>query len=324
MPPVIANISCAGSEPFPALLHRGRATALTHWKHTSLANVGSMTTLLEQWATHARPLRWLGSSTEAHETIASHGVNIEDVTVHAPVQRGQVYCTIGNYRAQVLQAALDTDDGPGGARAESRKTATLAAIGKRRENGSPYVCMKGSACIAGPYDRLHVDDDLTTLDWEVEVGVIIGRTAWKVDRATALDHVAGYCVVNDITLRSKVFRADPQILGTDWLQSKARPGWLPTGPWLVPVWDVPDPAALHLQLKLNGAVMQDGFANDMIFDIAEQIAYISQHTRLEPGDLLCTGSPAGFGSHHGRYLQAGDIMEASIDGLGMQRVVCVP
>jgi 2-keto-4-pentenoate hydratase/2-oxohepta-3-ene-1,7-dioic acid hydratase in catechol pathway len=224
----------------------------------------------------------------------------------------------------VLEAALDADDGPTGARAESRKTATLAAIAKRQQSGQPYVCMKGSACIAGPYDRLEVGEALTTLDWEIELGVVIGRTAWKIDRSAALDHIAGYCVVNDITLRSQVFRTDPQIMGTDWLQSKARPGWLPAGPWLVPAWEIPDPAALQLQLKLNGALMQEGAASDMIFDIAEQIAYLSQHTRLEPGDLLCTGSPAGFGSHHGRYLRAGDVMEAEIDGLGVQRVVCVP
>lgn len=324
MSAVLVNISCAGAAPFPALLHRDRAVALTYWQHTSLAGVGSMAGLLEQWPAHAPTLKRLAASAEALDTIASQGVKLEDMTIHAPVHRGQVYCTIGNYRAQVLEAALDADDGQDGARTASRKTATLAAIAKRRDSGSPYVCMKGSACIAGPHDPLHVGADLATLDWEVEVGVIIGRTAWKVDRAAALDYVAGYCVVNDITLRSKVFRTDPQIMGTDWLQSKARPGWLPTGPWLVPAWDVPDPAALHLQLKLNGTIMQDGFASDMIFDIAEQIAYLSQHTRLEPGDLLCTGSPAGFGSHHGRYLRAGDIMEAGIGGLGTQRVVCVP
>lgn len=112
-------------------------------------------------------------------------------------------------------------------------------------------------------------------------------------------------------------------MGTDWLQSKAHPGWLPAGPWLVPGWDVPDPAALRLWLRLNGQVMQDGCAADMLFAVAEQIAYLSRHVPLMPGDLVCTGSPAGFGSHHRRFLQPGDVLEAGVTGLGAQRVACI-
>lgn len=324
MLPVLVHISRAGEAPFPALLLRDRALALAHWHDTPLRDAHAMATLVRDWPLYAEALRQLCAAPATAEAIAHHGVTFSQFQVHAPVAPGQVYCTIGNYRAQLLQAALDGGDGPTGPQAAARQAAVEAAIAARRHDGAPYICMKGSACVAGPHDDLAVPDELDTLDWEVEIGVVIGRTAWRIERAAALDHVAGYCVVNDVTLRSKVFRADPSIMGTDWLQSKARPGWLPTGPWLAPVWNIADPGTLDLSLRLNGELMQSGNAADMLFDIAEQIAYLSRHTRLEPGDLLCTGSPAGFGSHYGRYLRPGDLMEAGVSGLGVQRVRCVP
>jgi 2-keto-4-pentenoate hydratase/2-oxohepta-3-ene-1,7-dioic acid hydratase in catechol pathway len=283
-----------------------------------------MASLMQDWELHAPVLAQLCAAPATLDAIEAHGLPVAALHIHAPVAPRQVYCTIGNYREQLMEAALDAGDGPAGPEAPARRVATLAAIEKRKREGTPYICMKGSVCVAGPYDDLQVDNELTTLDWEVEIGVVIGRTAWRIDRASALEYVAGYCVVNDLTLRSKVFRSDPQILGTDWLQSKARPGWLPAGPWLAPAWNVPDPGSLRLQLQLNGETMQSGAASDMVFDIAEQIAYLSHHTRLEPGDLLCTGSPAGFGSHHGRYLRPGDIVQAAVEGLGRQRVQCTP
>lgn len=322
MPPVLVNASAAGCTPFPALLHDEHVLALTYWKTAGLRNTQSMATLLQDWEENGPALKSLCSAAATLDAIKTHGLPGAALRFHAPIAPGQVYCTIGNYRAQLLEAALDADDGPAGAKAGARQAATLAAIDKRRREGTPYVCMKGSASVAGPYDDLQVDADLATLDWEVEIGVIIGRSAARIDPDSALEYVAGYCVVNDLTLRSRVFRSDPQLLGTDWLQSKARPGWLPAGPWLVPAWNVQDPSSLQLRLQLNGETMQNGTAEDMVFDIAEQIAYVSRHTRLEPGDLVCTGSPAGFGTHHGRYLRPGDVIEAMIEGLGAQRVLC--
>ncbi len=324
MLPVLVNISSARGAPLPALHHGERVLALSHWKDTSLCRADTVAVLLQDWVLHAPTLTRICADPASADTIARQGVPVQEVRLHAPVAPGQVYCTIGNYQAQLLEAALDADDGPAGPKADARQAAALAVIAQRKRGGTPYICMKGSACIAGPYDDLQIAEGDATLDWEVEIGVVIGRTAWRVERSRALDYVAGYCVVNDLTLRARVFRTDPHLLGTDWLQSKARPGWLPAGPWLAPAWNVPDPSALRLGLQLNGASMQSGAASDMVFDIAAQIAYLSQHTRLEPGDLLCTGSPAGFGSHHGRYLRPGDLIEAGIDGLGTQRVRCVP
>lgn len=324
MQPVLVNASIAGCRPFPALLQDDHALALRHWAGSGLAGCDRMDEFVEAWSSNAPVLRDLCAAPATTDAIVTHGVGIEALRMHSPVVPRQVYCTIGNYCSQVVEAAVDADDGPTGPSAVQRRTAALAALQARRQDGEPYVCLKGSECVAGPNDTLHIPPDMTTLDWEVEIGVVIGKCAWQVDSATALDHVAGYCVVNDLTLRARIFRQDTKLLGTDWIQSKGRPGWLPTGPWLVPAWAVPEPSRLRLWLRLNGTTMQHGEASDMLFTIAEQIAYLSHHTRLQAGDLLCTGSPAGYGSHYGRYLKPGDTIEAGVDGLGSQRVVCIP
>jgi len=323
MAPVLLNVSIAGCCPFPALLHDGRVLALSWWRDSAPGEVERIEPLMARWSALAPWLRSIGESAAARQAIAAHGTPLDRLRVHAPIVPRQVYCTIGNYRSQVIEAAVDADDGPDGAGAPARRDAALAMLERRRRDGAPYICLKPASSVSDPGAELAIAPGLSTLDWEVEIGVVIGRSAWQVDRARALDHVAGCCVVNDITLRERVFRDDPPLLGTDWLQSKGGPGWLPVGPWLVPAWDVADAASLRPWLRLNGVTMQDGLASDMVFGIAEQIAYLSRHTRLNPGDLLCTGSPAGFGSHHRRMLRAGDIVEAGIDGLGTQRIVCV-
>ena len=323
--PVIVNVSAAGCRPFPALLWAGRVLALAHWAERglpALCGLDDMACLLQRWASLDVILQALCGDAATPDAIVAQGTPLGALRVHAPLAPRQVYCTIGNYRCQWIEAALDADDGPAGPQAPARRAAAEAAIGSRQRTGEPYVCLKAPASVAGPADALPVPPEQATLDWEVEIGVVIGRPAWQVTPERALQFVAGYCVVNDITLREKIFRQDPKLLATDWLQCKSRPGWLPAGPWLVPCWDVPDPSQLRPWLRLNGELMQSGSARDMVFGIGEQIAYLSRHVRLEPGDLLCTGSPAGFGSHHRRFLRPGDLVEAGIDGLGAQHVCC--
>ena len=323
MKPVLLNVSIAGCRAFPALLHNGRVLALAFWKDTGLDGIESGEQLVKRWHQLVPTLIAVCESSETPALIAASGVALEACRVHAPVVPRQVYCTIGNYQAQLIEAAADAADGPSGPQATARREAAVAMLRRRRLEGAPYICVKPTSSVADPFAELAVSSDQPTLDWEVEIGVVIGRAAWQVPPDRALEHVAGYCVVNDITLRERVFRPDPPLLGTDWLQSKGGPGWLPVGPWLVPSWNITDPTALRPWLRLNGATMQQGCASDMVFGVAEQIAYLSQHTRLEPGDLLCTGSPAGFGSHHQRFLRPGDVVEAGVDGLGSQRILCV-
>jgi len=323
MSPVLLNVSIAGCHPFPALLHNGRLLALAWWKASEIREIGSVEQLIKRWQHVGPALQAVSESPDTIACIAAHGAALEACRIHAPVFPRQVYCTIGNYRAQVIEAAVDAGDGPSGPQVVERREAASAMLDRRRREGAPYICVKPTSSVADPFAELAVSPALQTLDWEVEIGVVIGRSAWQVEPERALEHVAGYCVVNDITLRERVFRPDPPLLGTDWLQSKGGPGWLPVGPWFVPAWDIRDPGSLRPWLRLNGATMQQGSASDMVFGIAQQISYLSRHTRLEPGDLLCTGSPAGFGSHYRRFLRAGDVVEAGVEGLGSQKTLCV-
>jgi len=324
-PIVLVNVSTAGCKPFPALLCSNRVMALEYWAGytRTLHGTDQMSTLLQHWTANSALLKVLCTDVEVAAAIAERGMPLHLFHVHTPVMPRQVFCTIGNYRCQLVESALDADDGPGGPLAPSRRAAIEAEIVTRRRSGEPYVCLKSNVSVAGAYDELCVPPDLHTLDWEVEIGVVIGRPAWQVRVDEAFEYIAGYCVVNDITLREQIFRQEPKAFGTDWLQSKSRPGWLPTGPWLVPSWSAPESTQFRPWLRLNGELMQSGSASDMVFNIDEQIAYISRHTRLDPGDLVCTGSPAGFGSHFNRYLRPGDVVEAGVDGLGAQRVLCI-
>ncbi|WP_244201277.1 fumarylacetoacetate hydrolase family protein [Paraburkholderia rhynchosiae] len=323
MLPVLINVSFAHCTPFPALSTETHALALAYWAPLGLRGTGCIETFLREWDANAALLKQISHDAATFDAIVEDGMPLSSFRMHAPVAPRQVYCTIGNYRRQLLEAALDAGDGPDGPGASARRAVLLDSIEPRRSDGAPYICLKGAVCVSGPNDRLSISRDLTTLDWEVEIGVVIGRSVAHVSAEDALHCIAGYCVVNDITLRERVFRQDVPAVGTDWLQSKSRPGWLPAGPWMVPAWNVADASQLRLWLRLNGSAMQDGVANDMIFSIGEQIAYLSSVTRLEPGDLICTGTPAGLGSHYGRYLRPGDLVEAGVEGLGSQRVLCV-
>jgi 2-keto-4-pentenoate hydratase/2-oxohepta-3-ene-1,7-dioic acid hydratase in catechol pathway len=309
----LARLSVAGCTPFLALVSGDRMQPLQRWRSAAgeaLRGTGSSAALLADWPHNAALLR--------HATLGAGAAPLAGFKVHAPLQPRHVYCTIGNYRAQVLEAALDAEPPGTAASRQARRDAVLAGLDQRRASGEPYAVVKPTSTLSDPYGPLAVPPDQQTLDWEVEVGVVIGRTARHVPAAQALSCVAGYCTVNDITLRQRLFRTDLPAMGTDFLQAKGGPGWLPVGPWWVPAEAVPDPASLRLQLRLNGTPMQDGRADDMVFGIAEQIAYLSRHVQLEPGDLVCTGSPAGFGQHHRRFLHPGDRLEAEVIGLGAQ------
>ncbi len=304
----LARLSVAGCLPFPAVVCGDRALPIAAVRDLlGLRGGASIDALLAHWS-HDEPL--LASI----DTRLPAGALRSNFNVLAPLAPTTVYCTIGNYRSQVVEAALDADPA-------TDVEALHQALDRRRRDGDPYVALKPACAVAGPFAPLAIDAALKTLDWEVEIGAVIGKPTRHVTAAAALQHVAAYCTVNDITLRERLFRTDPKAMGTDFLQAKGGPGWLPVGPWLVPARQVPDVAALRLTLKLNGSTMQDGLASDMLFGIAEQIAYLSRHVQLQPGDLVCTGSPAGFGIHHGRYLGPGDVLEAEVEGLGAQRTL---
>jgi 2,4-didehydro-3-deoxy-L-rhamnonate hydrolase len=312
---VLAQGRQPGGTSLPWLVHGTSALPLRSWQGAlPFAGAESVTSLLANWAAHAAALRAVTTSAGTARLISSDGIDLRSLALEAPVRPGQLFCTIGNYRGQVIQAAEDAGDGrPDEARSEAE-----AAIAVRRARGEPYVCLTSPARVTGPTATVRASEP--TLDWEVEIAAVLGAGGRHVPPGTAAGLVAGYCTANDLTIRARVARPDVPALGSDWLQSKGGPGTLPLGPWFVPAWQAGDIASLRLRLWVNGELMQDALAQDMIFGVGEQVAYLSRHTALRPGDVLCTGSPAGFGSHYGRYLRPGDRVSAEVSGLGRQDI----
>jgi len=237
-----------------------------------------------------------------------------------PVQPvGPILAAGANYREHIIQMSVAHGLGAEGASPERLRAESAAALDERVRTGDPYIWTGLPSAVSGAYDDIRLPDVGTDVDWELELGVVIARTAHRVSVERALSYVAGYTIVNDLTVRSLVPRDDMAKIGTDWFRAKNQPGFFPTGPWLVPARFVPDLSALQMRLTLNGQVMQDATTGDIAFDVPALLSYASSMAVLQPGDLLITGSPAGNGSHWKRFLAAGDVVEATIDGLGTQR-----
>ena len=232
-----------------------------------------------------------------------------------PVQPvGTIIAAGANYREHVIQMSVAHKLGAEGADAQQLAADAAAEIDERGRTGDPYVWTGIPSAVCGAYDDVQLPDVGGNIDWELELGVVIGRKAHRVAAEDAFDYVAGYTIVNDVTARALVPRNDIAMMGTDWFRSKNQPTFFPTGPYVVPTRFVPDPAKLRIRLSLNGQLMQDALADDLLFDIPSLIAYASSVAVLQPGDVLITGSPAGNGSHWGRFLRDGDVMEAEISG----------
>ncbi|MBX6354270.1 MAG: fumarylacetoacetate hydrolase family protein [Micromonosporaceae bacterium] len=186
----------------------------------------------------------------------------------------------------------------------------------------PVIFYKAPNTVVGPYDEVRIPRGSRRTDWEVELAVVIGRTArYLQSPADALDHVAGYAVSNDVSERE--FQVDRS--GGQWSKGKSCETFNPLGPWLVTPDEVPDPQDLPLRSWVNGEPRQDSSTKDMIFGVAHLVWYLSQFTVLEPGDVLNTGTPQGVAlSGRFPYLTAGDVMEVEVAGLGRQRNPLVP
>ncbi|MEE2943971.1 MAG: fumarylacetoacetate hydrolase family protein [Pseudomonadota bacterium] len=180
----------------------------------------------------------------------------------------------------------------------------------------PVIFAKATSAICGPNDNIEIPRGSTATDWEVELGVVIGKEAKYIDEADALDHVAGYCVINDLSERDFQLKREGQ-----WVKGKSADTFGPIGPWLVTRDEVPDPQALGMYLDVNGKRMQDGSTNTMVYGVAHVVAYLSQFMSLQPGDIISTGTPPGVGmgmKPEPVYLKAGDTMALGIEGLGKQ------
>ncbi|NUP45289.1 MAG: fumarylacetoacetate hydrolase family protein [Streptomyces sp.] len=301
-------------EPFPGLLAQGRVLDLSKALDWTPSGVRAV---VERWE-QALPV--------LHALAADAALGwrpLEDLRVHAPLEPRQIFQSGANYRQHVidLEVAHRSPDDP---RTVEEARAEIAAVMDRRAaEDLPYVFIGLPSTVTGPYDDVVLPEWAEQPDWELELAAVIAKPAYRVPVEEALGHVAGYTIANDLTDRATVFRRDMKAIGTDWLRCKNAPGFTPLGPWLVPAGSIADPGDLRVTLKLNGDIMQDESTKDMLFGVARLVSYISRTSRLLPGDLVLTGSPAGNGFHWGRLLRDGDVMEGSITGLGVQRTRCV-
>ncbi|PTM44982.1 2,4-diketo-3-deoxy-L-fuconate hydrolase [Sphingomonas aerolata] len=184
----------------------------------------------------------------------------------------------------------------------------------------PVIFNKWTSAICGPDDAVEMPRGSTKLDWEVELGVVIGKPGRYIDEADAMAHVAGYCVINDVSEREYQLER-----GGTWDKGKGCDTFGPIGPWLVTADEVPDPQALRLWLEVDGHKYQDGTTATMVFGVAEIVSYLSRFMSLQSGDVISTGTPpgVGLGQKPPKYLAVGNVMRLGIDGLGeqTQRVV---
>lgn len=183
----------------------------------------------------------------------------------------------------------------------------------------PVIFAKYTSAICGPDDPILIPRGSTKTDWEVELGFVIGKTAKYVSEADAMDHVAGFCLINDVSERAFQIERSGQ-----WSKGKSSDNFGPTGPWLVTPDEVGDYDKLGMWLDVNGERMQDGSTATMVYRVPFLVSYLSQFFSLQPGDIVSTGTPpgVGLGLKPPRYLKAGDVVELGIDGLGTQRQLC--
>lgn len=251
----------------------------------------SMTDLLQmpEWLAHLEGAR-LGDR---------DGTPLDSVRLGAPVPRpGSVFVVGANTYSHVEEASIFTLGAP---------------------PLEPMILAKASSAVVGPNDPIIRPAVTAKLDYEVELGVIIGRRARWVDEADALDAVAGYTVVNDASARDvQLAEGEPNVFYRAHYLGKSFDSFCPAGPWMVTTDELPDPTALRLQTWVNGDLRQDGSTSDLCFGIARLVSYLSSILTLEPGDLICSGSPAGVAAFRppGAYLKPGDVVRCEVEGVG--------
>lgn len=275
-------------------------------------------------------VRYGASGQERPGLIDAEG-RLRDLSAHVPDIAGTALLPESLERLNALDVAgLPLVDGT------PRTGACVGAVGKlvcvglnysdhAAESGlpvptEPVLFMKATSSIVGPYDDVEIPRGSTKTDWEVELGIVIGKPAKYVSEADALSHVAGYCIVNDVSERE--FQIER---GGQWDKGKGCDTFGPLGPWLVTSDEVKDPQDLHMWLEVDGRRFQDGSTRTMIFGVKHLVSYISRFMSLQPGDIISTGTPpgVGLGQKPPLYLKAGQTMRLGIDGLGEQRQTTV-
>jgi 2-keto-4-pentenoate hydratase/2-oxohepta-3-ene-1,7-dioic acid hydratase in catechol pathway len=284
------------SAPQAGILAAGRVLELRHILGESFS---STLDVLRSWDT-------------AHQQIAAaigkgageQGTPEQEVNMLAPVQfPGAFFCAGANYWDHLEEMA----------EIAKRTTGKAPSMTKAAE---PWFFMKTAAgSIVGNGAPVRLPSFSRQVDWEAELGVVIGRPTRRISERDALEAVAGYLIVNDLSARDLMKREGTPFI-YDWLGQKCFEDAAPMGPWLTPAAYIPDPNNLGIRLWVNGVLKQNSNTGRMVHSIAEQIAYLSRHLTLQPGDVIATGTPAGVGMPRGEFLQPGDEVAIEIDGLG--------
>jgi 2,4-didehydro-3-deoxy-L-rhamnonate hydrolase len=251
--------------------------------------------LLEKWPEFARVVNTAMRHVEGLQRAGK--LNALDPAGHrllAPFRPERIFCAASNYIEHANEMG-----------------SVLAA----KSESKPYMFLKLRNTVIGPGDTVRKPAETQQLDWEIELAAIIGKPGRRIALDNALDHVAGYSIVNDISARDLNVRSDYPFK-FDWFQGKCHDTFAPFGPWIVPAWAIPDPQAVGMRLTVNGQEMQKDNTKNMIWSLREQIAYLSTIVTLEPGDVIATGTPTGVGLGRGIYLKPGDVIDASIAGIG--------
>jgi 2,4-didehydro-3-deoxy-L-rhamnonate hydrolase len=272
-----------------AALSAGLPPARAAW------TAGGVESMLKDWD-NARV--WLKAATPVAIAMAASGairpVADAQSAVAAPYVPQRIFCAASNYASHANEMGT-----------------VLAA----KSQSKPYMFLKLSNTVIGDGDAIQMPPETSKLDWEVELAAVIGKRCRRVRAEDALDAVACYTIINDISARDLNIRTDYPFKH-DWFQGKCHDTFAPIGPWLVPAWQIPDPQAVQLRLDVNDEPMQQDSTANMIWTVREQIAYLSTIVTLEPGDIVATGTPTGVGMGRGVYLKSGDRIVASIEGIG--------
>jgi 2,4-diketo-3-deoxy-L-fuconate hydrolase len=249
--------------------------------------------LLQRWDAVYPALQALAAHVD--QRVGGLAPDDRSVRVLTPIRYPRaIFCTVFNYYDFAAEAGVQPPD---------------------KSAARPYVCIKLPHGVIGPNETIVLPATSRQVDWEVELGAVIGRPCRNVFVKDALDFVAGYTIVNDISARDIIVRSDWPNFASDWLVSKNFDTGTPIGPYVVPKEFVPDPQQVRLRLTRNGVVQQNGSTASMIFSLAEQIAHISATMTLLPGDVIATGTPAGVGWKRGLGLEPGDVLELEMPDL---------
>ena len=251
--------------------------------------------VLAHWNSSPQAVKNLGDEIRRlarSKTLAPVANDAANLT--APFRPERIYCAASNY----IEHANE-----------------MGTVLAGKAESKPYMFIKLSNTVIGPNETILMPPETSQLDWEIELAAVIGKPGRRISVERALDHVAGYSIVNDISARDLNVRGDYPFK-FDWFQGKCHDTFAPFGPWIVPAWSIADPQAVKMKLSVNGQVMQEDSTKNMIWTLREQISYLSTIATLQVGDVIATGTPTGVGMGRGIYLKPGDEIVASIDGIG--------